>query len=95
MPKIADWSKHHNMLILRDVLALFVYRLHFVFAIVFCLTCRCSFNNYVSVNPLAFNWFNLAHWKWLKVNILAFYSYPRLSQPPFLQPYRCYFHLQK
>lgn len=25
------------------------------------ITCRCSFNNYVSVNPLAFNWFNFTY----------------------------------
>lgn len=40
-PKITLGEMCHNALIFRIVLALFVYRLHFVFIPVFSLTCRC------------------------------------------------------
>lgn len=43
-PKITLGEMSYNALIFRDVLALFVYRLHFVFMPVFGLTCRRNYS---------------------------------------------------
>lgn len=84
-PKITTRLNQHNALIFRDVLALFVYRLHFVLLPVLSPTFRCSAWNTLSLN-------GLQSFGYKSPNLLRFYLLKiAVSDPPgpvFLYPQR-------